>query len=196
MAELAGCSIEAFNSSASSAAFAWITGASPAPSGFRSGWLLAYCNDGVTWGRFDQNTARWRLASEAFPRLAPKPAEENLQELRLFGTGLELLIWREASSFRGRILRDVPSSPGPFFPMNENRILLGDRLLEGSRDGFSRVGSPTGAEQVVPLSLAQEDFRTPWPLRLQVRHYLEADDETGAVRIAATRLVALEVKSR
>jgi CRISPR-associated protein (TIGR03984 family) len=79
--------------------------------------------------------------------------------------------------------------------MDESRILLGDRLLETPKGGFSRVGSPTGAEQVVPVELSEDLFHeSRWPLRLHVRHYLEADDETGAVRIAATRLVELEVR--
>jgi hypothetical protein len=79
--------------------------------------------------------------------------------------------------------------------MDESRIVLGDRLLEAPKGGFTRVGSATGAEQVVPDELSDEVFqKSLWPLRLHVRHYLESDDETGAVRIAATRLVELEVK--
>ena len=77
-------------------------------------------------------------------------------------------------------------------PLDETRILLGNRLLAPPRAHFSRVAAPTGAEQVVPLNLSEADFKDGrWPLRLEVRHYKQQDPETGDVRLAATRLVEI-----
>jgi CRISPR-associated protein (TIGR03984 family) len=195
MAELASCLIEPLDDSTCRATLAWVTGTGGAPTADGVEWLLAYCYDGVTWGRFNRDTSGWRLACIPFPARAPKPTEENLLELRLFGREREVLIWRESRSFHGRTLRDHPCDLDCLRPMDESRIVLGDRLLEAPKGGFTRVGSATGAEQVVPDELSDEVFqKSLWPLRLHVRHYLESDDETGAVRIAATRLVELEVK--
>jgi len=195
MAEVAGCLIEPLDSSVCRATLAWITGSWGAQITNGVDLLLAHCYDGVTWGRLDHDTSEWRLACTAFAARAPMPVEQNLLELRLFGRALEILIWREEGGFRGRKLSDKGCSEEYLRPMDESRILLGDRLLETPKDGFSRVGSLTGAEQVVPVEISDEVFRkSPWPLRIHVRHYLELDEETGAVRIAATRLVKLEVK--
>jgi CRISPR-associated protein (TIGR03984 family) len=195
MAEPAGCMIEPIEGSTCRDLLAWITGSRGAPVTDDIDLLLAYCYDGVTWGRLDRNTGGWQLACVPFPARAPKPNEENLLELRLFGQECEVLIWRQGRSFGGRTLRDRPCGQEYLRPIEESRILLGDRLLEAPNVGFSRVGSATGAEQVVPVELSEGLFQeSTWPLRLHVRHYLEPDEETGAVRIAATRLVKLEVK--
>lgn len=195
MAEIAGCVIGSLDESACRSLLSWVTGAPSEPESCPAVWLVAYCDDGVTWGRRDANPPGWRLANHVFPGRAPRIDEHNLQELRLFGVDLEILIWRDGSGFRGRSLMDRDEATDHLSPVDENRIVLGDRLLEDARQGFTRVGSATGAEQVVPVELSEESFRTPWPLRLRVRHYLEADEETGAVRIAVTRLVNLEAKS-
>jgi|SRR5579875_119306 len=195
MPELAGCVIEPLEAFTCHELLAWITGSGEASITDGVELLLAYCYDGVTWGRLDRDAGGWQLACVPFPARAPKPKEENVLELRLFGKDRELLIWREGKSFRGRTLRDHPCDLDDLRPINESRIVLGDRLLEGPKSGFSRVGSPTGAEQVVPVEVSEDAFqKSSWPLRLHVRHYLASDDETGAVRIAATRLVKLEVK--
>jgi len=195
MPELAGCVIEPLVDSTCRDLLAWVVGSRGAPTTDGVELLLAYCYDGVTWGRLDRDTRGWQLACLPFPARAPKPKEENLLELRLFGREFEILIWRQGRSFGGRTLRDHPWGQDYLRPIDESRILLGDRLLEGPKGGFSRVGSPTGTEQVVPVEVSEDAFqKSSWPLRLHVRHYLEPDEETGAVRIAATRLVKLEVK--
>ncbi|MCS7027108.1 MAG: CRISPR-associated protein Csx19 [Bryobacteraceae bacterium] len=200
MAEPAGCIIESLEATKCRDLLDWIRGsAEPSIQDVESqpDLLLAYCYDGVTWGRLDREAGRWQLACEPFPAQVPKPKEENLLELRLFGRKSEILIWRHGHTFCGRILRDGSTSVDYLCPIDESRILLGDRLLEAPKDGFSRVGTPTGAEQIVPVTVSEEIFQqSPWPLRLWVRHYLECEGEAGAVRIAATRLVSLEVKRK
>ncbi len=96
----------------------------------------------------------------------------------------------------------------PLTPLDDQRVLIGDRVLDhpdgSSRDGFTLVGDATGSRQVVPLNCAPDHFRRTqrdrssdeyivtglWPLRLHLRHYLQADPGgSGTVRVAATRLV-------
>jgi len=184
---------------------AWARRTAPMPACDHSAaelrWLLAHCTDGVTWGRRDGDDGQWQLGSSVFGELCPPISLENLLELRLFGGRGELLLWRDEGedqpAFRGRWLVDVPSEgrardDDPCRPACEERILLGNQQL-GSSGGFTRVGDGTGREQAVPLDGPAGDFGTreqpKMPLRFAVRHYFETDEETGAVRVAASRLV-------
>jgi len=157
---------------------------------------LAHCDDGVTWGRFDASAKVWRLGNQAAPEVSPPLRLETLQELRLFGEAGEVLIWRTEEGPRGRSLREGPrpadgsDDSDPLRPMDESRILRGDRVVEQYRYGFTQIGDRAGAAQVVPLEVTAEQLQER-RLRLQVRHYYEQDPESGAVRIAATRLVTL-----
>lgn len=159
-------------------------------------WLLAHCEDGITLGKWNASKSRWAMGSDAFPEISPKITKDNLLEVRIFGDRGEILIWRHSHSFRGRYLSDVqPDGNGLLSPIIEERVLMGNRLLEPSRAGFSRIASSSGAEQVVPFPLdGVLTVSRQWPLRLVVKHYLQQDESTGAIRIAATRLVDLFVK--
>lgn len=151
-------------------------------------WLLAHCDDGVTWGCRDGG--EWQLAS-AYD-LAPEPTRKNLQQLRLFGKASELLMWRAGDDFRGRVLADAPAEGFAEWakPMTERRFLVGRRIVGESRGRFSVVGDAHGSRHAVPLACTDDDFAMErFPLRLEIRHYLDRDDATGVVRIAASRLV-------
>ena len=155
-------------------------------------WLLAHCYDGVIWGKFDDNSKNWHLSSNIYPNISPKLGIENLIEARLFGGKNEVLIWRSNDNLSGRIIEDQPvnDNESPLRPEEEIRILFGDRLIERPKEGFTRVGTATGMEQVVPLECEEEDFKGGrWPLRLKVRNYFGKIDESGAISIKATRLV-------
>ncbi|HDH26706.1 MAG TPA: hypothetical protein ENH00_11040 [Actinobacteria bacterium] len=159
-------------------------------------WALAHCDDGVTWGTFDTDLSSWRLGSEVVPDVSPPIREQTIQELRLFGETGEVLIWRTEEGLRGRILHElIPPADrtdemDPLRPSDEARILRGDSVRGGSEPGFTRVVDRTGAEQVIPADTTAEQLRKR-RVRLQVRHYWEQDPESGAVRIAATRLLKL-----
>jgi len=187
-----GCRLTALSEEQCRDIVKW-AGGGPMPAGTANGfkWLLAHLADGITWGKVDGN-GRWTLGSTAFPGLCPTIREGNLRELRVFGRKAEILVWNNDEGFSGRILEDdaAGGQHSGVAPDNETRILLGDRLIEGPKDGYSRVGTGDGREQAVPLECSQEDFSNGWwPLRLKVRHYFKQDEDTGAVRVAATRLV-------
>src|SRR5690606_37119669 len=97
------------------------------------------------------------------------------------------------------VVRGAPHELG--FPLREDatsgasrevmsRILRGGSVLAQRRHGFTHIGDGAGAEQVLPLAVSNEQLRAA-QVPLDVCHYYEADAETGAVRIAATRLVRL-----
>ncbi len=165
-------------------------------------WLLAHCDDGVTWGRCDG--ARLLLSCgqhEAWP--TPRPTARNLQQLRLFGEAGEVLVWRREDAgdeLAGRLLTDGGERPDPDDPARPCHdvfyMVLGTRVAKGGEatgDGFTAVTDAAGRVQVLPLALGRDtpDWGRPAAC-LRISHYLERDEETGCVRIAASRLVALE----
>lgn len=185
-----GCQIDRMDHLASSAWLDYVLGRGAAPMMLGdSAWLVCHCDDGVTWGRLDGGA--WRLGSTPFPDLCPTPSEVAIQELRVFSSTVEVLIWRTGDGLRGRILRDAgaPVDDPSCSPHDEERLVLTGRVGE-HKAGFTRVGDGTGAEQALPLRV-MEGRAASWP-RLRVRHYFARDEKTGCVRVVATRLV--EVK--
>lgn len=193
--EVAGCDIAPMESAECETYLRWLAGEDgpAAPAGatdFTS--ALAHCDDGVTWGKWDAAENRWRTGNEAFSKISPLVRRETLQELRLFGEAGEVLIWRTEAGFRGRKLRDRDEAvPESLRPDTEDRILRGDFVREKLADGFSCIADLAGAEQVVPMEVSEGALKTR-RVRLQVRHYFQRDEQnTGAVRVAATRLVGI-----
>jgi CRISPR-associated protein (TIGR03984 family) len=188
---IAGCTISGLDDKACRTWLGRVLGETESPMG-GGNWLLAHCDDGVTWGRFDEG--KWRLGSDVYPDLCPRPTELNLQELRVFSHGEEVLLWRVAGGFRGRVVRDGPAldRDDPLRHHEVGQVLLGDRVLDRA-DGFTRVGDGSGAEQALPLVLEREPAaHRP---RLLLRHFFARDESTGAVRVAVTRLLDLEWES-
>jgi len=158
-------------------------------------WLLAHCDDGVTWGCWEHGQLVLSCTQvQAWP--TPMPTAKKIQQLRLFGGAGELLVWRthERGAFGGRLATDVPmgDSADVYKPLNETFILEGTRVApNGGGSGFTAIASAAARTQVVPLALSEPDFSGgQYAAGLDVRHYLE-DTESGSVRIAASRLVCV-----
>lgn len=201
MSTLYGCTLTSF--SKGKELLAWVRGEGGAVTEVAGTcWLLAHCDDGVVWGKYDKTEKKWKLSSEPFPHISPKLREDNLQQLRLFGENMEVLIWRVENNFQGRILQDDkdPDEEG-LHPLKEDRILVGDRILDGPYDNFTLVGDAGGSRHAVPICCKAEDFEKRghphWPLRLTIKHYLTQDQDTGVVRVTASRLVkAYNIKNK
>lgn len=200
--DLAGCHAETLDTAECQRYFDWLNGEKETtePEGAVGlHWSLAHCDDGVTWGRYDAGAKAWRLGNQVVPEVSPPIRPETLQELRVFGEAGEALIWRTDAGLRGRVLResdleaDRSDESNPLRPSDESRILRGGSVVAQCAHGFTRVGDGTGAEQVLPLAVTNEQLQA-GQIRLAVRHYYESDAETGTVRIAATRLVGLITK--
>ena len=151
-------------------------------------WLLAHADDGVIWGRID--AAGLHTSSESSPDVSPLLRAVTLQQGRLFGEGGELLLWQSGDGWKARLLADGVLGDDYF---DEDQIVWGDSA-EPAPDGFTRLREGVqGNVHVVPLrvdSSAAERRR----IRLCVRHYLDYNED-GEARIAASRLLALVVKS-
>jgi CRISPR-associated protein (TIGR03984 family) len=198
--ELAGARMEALTPAKCEQVLEWLLNGGPAPEGLPEDlrWALAHCNDGVTWGRYEAQDKRWQLSSGVKPELSPPVRRDWLQQLRLFGPSAEVLIWRDGGSLSGRLLVDDGESGGhseALRPSDEAWILLGDYVMEKLPQDFTQVGDRAGLRQVLPLAVSTEQLQRRHA-RLKVRHYWEEDPETGAVRIAATRLVDVLIEDR
>jgi len=189
---LIGCQIKQFDNKKCREILDWLTGHQlPQELQYQFKWALVHCSDGVCWGYFENG---WHLGCHAFPSYSPQIEEYNLMELRIFGPSAEIRIWQNEGVMAGRLLRDTETEHDNHLlkPAEEIRVLMGNRLLDTPSGGFSRVGIATGQQQVIPLVCAEDDFKTrQWPLRLKIRHYFEQDHKSGALRVAASRLVDL-----
>jgi CRISPR-associated protein (TIGR03984 family) len=197
---LAGARIEALDHAACERLIEWLQSGGAAPEGECGNvrWALAHCDDGVTWGRYEPQQKRWQLSTHVKPELSPPVRRGWLQQLRLFGPSAEVLIWRDGDSLCGRLLADEGHSGGyeeALRPSEESRILLGDYVMEKLPHDFTHVGDRAGLQQVLPLAVSNEQLRER-RARLKVRHYWQEDPETGAVRLAATRLVDVRIEGR
>lgn len=194
MLEVAGCEIVSLNEEEVKQVLDWIVGEAPCPGKLENQefrWVLAYCHDGVTWGRYDDGDGgRWVLGSSVAPDKSPVPTRKNVLELRVFGPSAEVLLWREGARLRGRLVEDLPedvSIPDFLQPLTE-KLLLRGRTAQSLDSGFSLIEDGTGARQVVPVDVKGGMARK---LRLVVRHYCSCLPHNGVVRVALTRLVAL-----
>lgn len=196
---LAGCDLTPLDSPTCERYISWLLGEeNTAVPEEASGlvWALAHCDDGVTWGCYDAAARAWRLGNQVAPEVSPPIRSETLQELRLFGEDGEVLIWRTDAGFQGRVLREADPAAdrndeaNPLRPLDESRVLRGALVVAQCEHGFTHIGDGTGAEQVLPLAVSNEQLRNA-QIRLNVCHYYESDADTGAVRIAATRFVTL-----
>lgn len=148
-------------------------------------YLLAHADDGVLWGRVDNGSLR--LAGDEFPEVAVDLRPPTLQKARLFGPAGEILVWRTPTGFSACRITDPPGG------VEGNDWLDEDHLLWGSQEGAPRNGfillreGRQGFLHAPPLDSLPRGLRAV----LRVRHALERDQDTGRVRLAEGRLVAV-----
>lgn len=157
-------------------------------------WLLAHCEDGVIWGKYADGNLKLSCDQDAFHIRALGLRWETLQQARLFGEPADLLIWRGPQDrWHQTLRRDDPGSDVEV--INERHLLWGDRQAPSpsvSNDFMQVVEGAQGIVHAPPIASAPTSETKPSArARLQVRHYLDEDKESGAVRIAYSRLVKL-----
>jgi len=207
MKKIEGCRIDTLDDNMCRNVLNWIlANEEKAPIDGNYRWLLAHCHDGVTWGRFDKDESsdgQWQLSSKVFPELSPSISMDNLLELRIFGLISEIFLWRNENALSGRRIEDDSMIHGdsPTQPACETLVLLGDRIVGSTANGFTCAANASGAEQAIPLTCENAVFRgrgkdqkKRWPLRLKLRNYFNQDQNTGMVRIVASRLVDIYLK--
>jgi len=180
--KIGGARIDPLDAAQVNAWLDWLTSTGPTPAEPHNVlFALAHCDSGVTWGYLDDQR-QWQLGTAVDPGLCPVPTARSLHELRLFGYTAEVLIWRGDDGLQGRILADDQTAferSDALRPLNEGRRLRGKR--GDQRNGFVPYVDVGGSQHLAPSAFPEE---------FSVRHYLEQDPATGAVRIAVTRLVS------
>jgi CRISPR-associated protein (TIGR03984 family) len=153
-------------------------------------YLLAHADDGVIWGRFDQdgNLTTPRNPENLFPECNfPELRSHTLQQCRAFGENAEVMLWKIGQDdWKARLIKD--NNKRECLP-DEHQILWGTQK-EGENKGFTLVSDgQQGLRHAVPLTgISFKDNER--PLRLTVRHYIDYDN-TGLARIYLSRLVNL-----
>jgi len=154
-------------------------------------WLLAHTYDGVVWGRWDDG---WQLSSGLIDN-SPKLTADMLLELRLFGPGSELYVWRDGLDLKAR---NIVDSPGDQIAYYDEPQLLWGTAGEDVGNGFTKLEDGShGLAHAVPLDMGNFDAENVRPVSLYLRHYVEEDTETGLARVTMSRLLKLhtEVKN-
>lgn len=174
--------------------------------------LLAHADDGVIWGKIENNnlitsgevikktllaqTSQEQAELDAAIEVCPELMTITLQQARLFSENAELLLWRDGDNiFQARLIRDVQGDEKEAAAWNES--LDESQMLWGTHgtplsDGFTllRDGAQGLRHAVpIPVKLDAKDKGKVSPLYLTVRHYINKE---GFARVVASRLVKLE----
>ncbi len=173
----------------------------------RAEFLLAHAEDGVIWGKFDEDgNLKTSFEASKDPKYKDRIKgwgraelrQETLWQARIFGDHAELFLWRDGDGlFHARALYDdgAPASDiEPFAKFqdafDEPQILWGTDAQELG-DGFTLMtDGAQGMRHAVPRGVASVEDESKRPLRLVARHYLADED---FARVAASRLVNLQI---
>lgn len=152
-------------------------------------YLLAHAEDGVIWGRFDNDrltTAEKVFHQPEFKVDFPSLRLLTLQQCRIFGQNGEVLLWRTGEKWRSRLVQDNPEVD----KIPERQILWGTHGEKRGNFTLLWDGSQ-GLKHAVPFTdIALNGDKLINLVRLLVHHYITYDD-VGVARIALSRLVDL-----
>ena len=162
----------------------------------REALFLAHADDGVIWGRRQDN--RLTTSSQLFQRYSPSPSLRavTLQDARLFCETEEVRVWRSEGGLQACRLTDVFNER--FDSFDEEQILWGTRIEDIDRKhGYTLVADGRqGFRHGVPINIPASCFGDGQgyrPLRLTLRHYLTYSKD-GCARVYLSRLLGLRYK--
>ena len=158
-------------------------------------WLLAFADDGVIWGRWENGTlqtAHDASVGTDSAAISPQLRGVTLQQAYLFGLSSELRLWRgELGQWQAREIGDAADAD--YF--DEIHLLHGDRVAAAIAGGFTHLfdAAQQGLDHIPPLRMTTDGLENGLRCRLRVRHYVAYDEPSGEARIALSRLVQLGV---
>ena len=158
-------------------------------------YLLAHAEDGVIWGRFDADSLITSHDAFGAPHCRTTLRMATLWEARLFGAHAEVLLWQNEGAWYARAIKDAALNNDEYIV--EQQMLSGDHAEKRAK-GFTLLADGSeGLRHAVPIDVPDTAFvdqtskdneRSLRPVRLQVRHYIDFDND-GNARIAFSRLV-------
>jgi len=160
--------------------------------------LLAFADDGVIWGRLDDNGSLV-IAHETSQKEDKKNYTQlrgkTLQQAHIFGNKVEVRLFRdEMGEWKALKIEDESETV-----ITESQILWGDKLDEDKNQptdtGFMRLlaerkGIPP---QIIPWD--KKDFGKDKCVRLEVHHLVDYNDD-GEAYIVASRLAGLSIAEK
>lgn len=161
-------------------------------------YLLAYADDGVIWGRFENSELKTADSVDGKKGNLPTLRLDTLQQCRIFGTEGEVFLWRVGEAWKTR--RISKSWEKSYLDSDdyviENQLLWGSTFDE-QKEGFTflKDGSQ-GLRHAVPIMEGIEldsENNLKNPVRLIVHHYIDYDPDDGTGRIFLSRLVDLKI---
>jgi hypothetical protein len=147
-------------------------------------WALVQCTDTTAWAVHTPQGWRWSQEADPAVRIA---RQATLEELRLFGPRGEYFLWRQGEwTFAGRWLTQTETVE----PLTEEAVLRAPLTREVGFVGG--VQSPSTSPLFQKRKTTGGNITVPpsgWGVVLQ--EFLEEDEATGTLRVAATRCVEL-----
>lgn len=156
-------------------------------------YLLAHADDGVNWGIID--SGQLTVSHACYPEYAPELRLATLQQLRLFGDGGELYLWRVDDQWHGRFLDGTRDQEVDTF--STTYLLWGtseDTRQKSADVRFILLADGEEGLRHAPPRLEGFDANKHY-LALKVLHYVAYDGD-GQAHIAASRLVGLKPVDR
>jgi CRISPR-associated protein (TIGR03984 family) len=153
-------------------------------------YLLAHAEDGVIWGRFENNLL---VTAECLWNQSPPLQPSTLQQCRIFGNEAEVMLWRQEKGWQARVIQDAPEADC----MIEKQMLWGNQI-EKTGEGFTLLtDGQQGLRHAVPITGISGDPKksksAPRLVYLHVKHYVDYDT-AGIAFIRWSRLFDVTAK--
>lgn len=154
--------------------------------------LLAFCHDGVVWGRRVENS--FIVSSDVFPKVSPKLRTETVQQVRLFGLRAEVTIWNDGDKLKAALLHeeDPQAQLKEMLYFTDQHLLWGTDVDGHTKNGFTIIyEGARGLHHAVPLPVTAKQLdKGKARVKLTMRHYVDySSDDQAYVRYS--RLVKL-----
>lgn len=158
-------------------------------------YLLAFADDGVIWGRMDDDTlviaheASQKVDKQNFAELRDK----TLQEAHLFGKDAEVRLFHdELGDWKALKIEDEGEV------ITESQILWGDKLGDKDQplnEKFTKLLADRKGIPAQILPVKREEYATGKLIRLEVRHLVDFNED-GEAYITLSRLAGLSVEEK
>lgn len=149
-------------------------------------YLLAFCDEGVIWGRVEKGEIVFPDGS-----VQPRFLDLTLQEVRLFGKDGELYLWKTEDGFHARSIQIGKNAEASMwdYQHDEQYYLWGHKVPDKDMgNGFTPLEEgKQGMKHVVPVEV--NNFKD---LKLAVRHFL-TQEGFEPLRVVTSRLVDILV---